>query len=463
MNVCTTSKQALLGWPEEGYSLCPGHTPATVIVITTLYCLTFVASVLSNGFLIFALSQTSRSLQCRNYIVVSQCVSDLLVTLLCMPDTMASRLTASWHLGEAWCRASPLLHVLAVAASTYSLMMLSLDRCLAMKSPKMFNQGERSRVAVRMTVAVWVAAAAVASPLLFAFQLVPAAGGGGGAVCAERWPWPLAGRLYRAALLLLVIVAPCGVVAVCHTLVSRNLRTANSLAAGERRPPGPAQNSVIIMSRNAHAGLTPKVVQRDDSDDASLELVRLRPDGGGGGGRRSGTTRLGARRYPSERPPRCRPPLLRSTSSYSLKTRQQLANTLVVLVVVFAACWLPFTLAGLAHLAYASRPTALLMPFALLLGHAHSAVNPVVYSLVHRASLTQVQRSLRVPRLRMSGNRWRSALALLRRPATRRCDSPVSSTNLGTLGPFHPRYLPARNLLNVDPVVEERRTSQFFH
>ncbi|KAF0289401.1 Cholecystokinin receptor type A [Amphibalanus amphitrite] len=462
MNVCTTSKQELLGWPEEGYNLCPGYMPATVIVITTLYCLTFVASVLSNGFLIFALSQTSRSLQCRNYIVVSQCVSDLLVTLLCMPDTMVSRLTASWHLGEAWCRASPLLHVLAVAASTYSLMMLSLDRCLAMKSPKMFNQGERSRVAVRMTVAVWVAAAAVASPLVFAFQLVPAGGGGAAEVCAERWPWPLAGRLYRAALLLLVIVAPCGVVAVCHTLVSRNLRTANSLATGERRPTGGAQNSVIIMSRNAHAGLTPKVVQRDDSDDASLELVRLRTDGSGGG-RRSGRARLGGRRSPGERPPRCRPPLLRSTSSYSLKTRQQLANTLVVLVVVFAACWLPFTLAGLAHLAYASRPTALVMPFALLLGHAHSAVNPVVYSLVHRASLTQVQRSLRVPRLRAAGSRWRAALTLLRRPAARRCESPVSSTNLGNLGPFHPRYLPARNLLNVDPAIEERRTSQFFH
>ncbi|XP_037079573.1 5-hydroxytryptamine receptor 1D-like [Pollicipes pollicipes] len=284
MNACTISKQALLGWPEDGYSLCPGHTPVTVIVLTALYCFTFLASVLANGFLIFALSQTSKSLQCRNYIVVSQCASDMLVTLLCMPDTVASRLSASWQLGEAWCRASPLLHVLAVAASTYSLMMLSLDRCLAMKSPKMFNQGERRRLA-----------------------------------------------------------------------------------------------------------------------------------------------------------PRCRPPLLRSTSSYSLKTRQQLANTLVVLVVVFAACWLPFTLAGLAHLVYASRPTALLLPFALLLGHAHSAVNPVVYSLVHRASLTQVQRSLRVPRL------------------------PVSSTNLGNLGPFHPKYLPARNLLNPNPVVEERRTSQFFH
>lgn len=461
MNVCSTSKVALLGWPERDLSVCPDGVPAAVLVLTLLYVLTFLVSIISNGMLMCALWQTSRSLQCRSYIVVSQSASDLLVTLVCVPDTVLSRLTPRWLLGEAWCRASPPLHVLAVAASTCSLMMLSMDRCLAMKSPKMFNQGARSRLAAKLTAAVWTVAATISAPLLFAFRLVP---GPSGPVCQERWSWPLAGRAYHAVLLLLVVVAPCAVVAVCHTMVSRNLRSANSLASisggagGQAPPPG----GVIIMSRQARAGaLAPRLLQRTDSGD---EAATSGPRASASSPARCSSTWRPFQRQREQcgGASRSRPPLLRSTSSYSLRARQQLANVLVILVVAFAACWLPFTLAGLTHLLYANRVTSAVLPFALLLGHAHSAVNPIVYSLIHRSSLTQVQRSLPRPRLG-GGARWRRAVARFRRPPPQP-PSPVSSTNLGNLGAFHPRFLPDRNMLHPGPAIaEDGRTSHFFH
>jgi len=51
----------------------------------------------------------------------------------------------------------------------------------------------------------------------------------------------------------------------------------------------------------------------------------------------------------------------------------------VTIVVVFVASWLPYNVVSLRVDLSLDAGEARILPFALWLGHAHSAVNPVVY------------------------------------------------------------------------------------
>ena len=65
-------------------------------------------------------------------------------------------------------------------------------------------------------------------------------------------------------------------------------------------------------------------------------------------------------------------------------SRKRAARMLIALVVVFILCWLPYSITSLCiDLTESAKPVDVL-PFALWLGHAHSAINPAMYWLMNR-------------------------------------------------------------------------------
>jgi len=61
------------------------------------------------------------------------------------------------------------------------------------------------------------------------------------------------------------------------------------------------------------------------------------------------------------------------------RSRRSVVRLLVTIVVVFVASWLPYNVVSLRVDLNLDAGEARILPFALWLGHAHSAVNPVVY------------------------------------------------------------------------------------
>lgn len=79
-------------------------------------------------------------------------------------------------------------------------------------------------------------------------------------------------------------------------------------------------------------------------------------------------------------------------------TRQRLAplkkaaRLVIILICVFMICWLPYnTISTLADLSEDALLTQAL-PFVLLLGHAHSAINPLLYWSLNKRFRESVQR-----------------------------------------------------------------------
>lgn len=152
-----------------------------------------------------------------------------------------------------------------------------------------------------------------------------------------------------------------------------------------------------------------------------------------------------------------KPPLTKQASRQSLHSRRRLANMLVALVVVFATCWLPYVIIKI----YSVDPNAninliqTLLPFCLLLGHTHSAINPIVYWFLNRQSI-----NLAV----CCGHWWVRTGSTsgdkgnFRFLPTKEKDRRPSSTNEAALGIFHPRYTVPKHKSKT----QARESSQYY-
>ncbi|PNF23169.1 hypothetical protein B7P43_G03666 [Cryptotermes secundus] len=375
--------------------------------------------------------------------------------------------------------ASASSQILPVTASLLSLSALSVDRYASVKQPRAFSQLRPRRHAMIITmVFVWGGAALTSSPVV----VVNFAGTGG--QCEETWASPIWRTSFNVCHLGLMYLAPCLTVAVCHFAVGHKLCEVSLTAAAARgQLPLPMPilrrpKHVIIVASLANDAPSKVVPYRggdnqgdeDSSDNEGLafqiraDLDDLRPRhssqkkrrqtlGSENGplklnklqrATRSERTIIRANRRLRRPPPPCpRPPLVKTASRQSLHSRRHLAHMLAFQVAVLAVCWLPYV--GCALCVELCPPSDVVtanavLPFCLLLGHAHSAINPALYWLLNR-------QSLQLPGCTGSQHRLLSGkLRLFRLPDLHRnaAAAAPSSTNEAALGPFHPRYVNLR-------------------
>ena len=64
--------------------------------------------------------------------------------------------------------------------------------------------------------------------------------------------------------------------------------------------------------------------------------------------------------------------------------RKRVARMLIVLIGVFLVCWLPYNICSLSLDLKLNFRDTLVLPFTVWFGHAHSAINPILYWFLNR-------------------------------------------------------------------------------
>ncbi|XP_039277198.1 cholecystokinin receptor type A isoform X2 [Nilaparvata lugens] len=250
-----------------------------------------------------------------------------------------------------------------------------------------------------------------------------------------------------------VYVVPGLTVAACHHVVGHKLYAVSLVAAaanGDIPLPMPIlgrQKEVIIVA-SLQPDLPSKTMQRHNKEG----------DGDEADDRRKRSTSR-HKSLKSSESGRSKPPLTKQMSRQSLNSRRRLANMLVALVVVFATCWLPYVVLKI----YSVDPSAddaliqSLLPFCLLLGHTHSAINPIVYWFLNRQSVN-LTAACCGPLWTRNGSHSGSKGNFRFLAAHKDRDRRPSSTNEAALGIFHPRY----TVPKPRPRTQPRESSQFY-
>ncbi|KAL4706232.1 hypothetical protein ACJJTC_013775, partial [Scirpophaga incertulas] len=269
-----------------------------------------------------------------NIFLVNLSVADLLVTLFCMPVQIAKSVTLIWYFGEVMCKTVNFLQGVAVASSVFTITAMSVDRYLAitqsLRQPWMPSRGG----ACSLLALMWLLALAIFAPLL-------------AVTAVEREMVPLLSSTRNGSVLVDRTIEFC--TEKWPDSIRKELFGAFSFILVYAVPGSIVVVSYSLMGRRLCSVLPPF----DQTEGSANSQQRLR----------------------------------------IVRERKRVALILLLLAVLFAMCWLPYNILQLLIDVNAVEVESVssVLPYTLLLGHANSAINPIVYCLMTR----NFRRSLR--------------------------------------------------------------------
>ncbi|XP_015116536.1 tachykinin-like peptides receptor 86C [Diachasma alloeum] len=169
-----------------------------------------------------------------NYLLVNLSIADLMMTLLNCVFNFIFMLNSDWPFGVLYCTVNNFVANVTVASSTFTLVVISFDRYMAIMRPLHHHMSRRRTIAA--LILIWVASALLAMPcLLYSTTMTKRySNGKSRIVCYVLWPDGdyLNSRseyIYNLIFLGVTYLIPMTVMAVCYTLMGRNLWGSKSI------------------------------------------------------------------------------------------------------------------------------------------------------------------------------------------------------------------------------------------
>ncbi|CAI4227796.1 unnamed protein product [Auanema sp. JU1783] len=211
------------------------------------YCLLCVCSVYGNSLVILVILYFRRLRTATNILILNLAIADLLIAVFCMPFSYWAVLIFDdqrWIFGPAMCSLLSFLQGVAVFLSSWTLVVISFDRWMAIMfvlSPRM--RLTRSR-AVYLVLATWFFSTVMALPLLFVTRSQPR---NDVIMCDEDWTIFTNNAekyqsYYNTAVLILQYVVPQTVLIITYTFIG--MKMWNS------RIPTSISSKKIVMERH---------------------------------------------------------------------------------------------------------------------------------------------------------------------------------------------------------------------
>ncbi|XP_038210652.1 neuropeptide FF receptor 2-like [Zerene cesonia] len=302
-------------------------------VLIALYVPIILVSLVSNILLIVVAVKCNYTKNVTNIFLVNLSAADLLVTGICMPIQLSKAITLVWYYGETVCKIVNYIQGVAVAASVFTLTAMSVDRWLSIAPEPRLRPPGRKQALLLLTL-LWVFALFIFIPLLMVASV-------------RRETVPVISQTYLNISIETKDVYFC---------------TEEWPSPGSRKQFGTFSftlvyaipGSITILSYACMGRTLCSVRPPFDIDEGNVSMQQ--------------GLRL-------------------------MKERKRVAWILLLLAVLFALCWLPYNIMQLLldiNLVNTKDLSAFL-PYALFVGHANSAINPIVYCLMTR----NFQRSVR--------------------------------------------------------------------
>ncbi|CAG9784794.1 unnamed protein product [Diatraea saccharalis] len=293
-------------------------------VLITLYVPVILFSLVANIVLIVVAVKCNYTKNVTNIFLVNLSAADLLVTGICMPIQLSKAITLVWFYGETVCKIVSYIQGVAVAASVFTLTTMSVDRWLSISpEPRLRPPGRKQ--ALMLLSLLWIAALLIFIPVLWVATV-------------QRVAVPIISKTYK-------------------TISTRDVHFCTEDWPGyeSRKQFGTFSftivyaipGSITILSYACMGRTLCSVRPPFDIDEGNISMQQ--------------GLRL-------------------------MKERKRVAWILLLLAVLFALCWLPYNIMQLLLDFNAVNPKDLSMflPYALFIGHANSAINPIVYCLMTR-------------------------------------------------------------------------------
>ncbi|XP_004850603.1 5-hydroxytryptamine receptor 1D [Heterocephalus glaber] len=145
----------------------PGILQVLKISLVVVLSIITLATVLSNAFVLTTILLTRKLHTPANYLIGSLATTDLLVSILVMPISIAYTTTRTWSFGQILCDIWVSSDITCCTASILHLCVIALDRYWAITDALEYSKRRTAGHAAAMIAAVWVISICISIPPLF--------------------------------------------------------------------------------------------------------------------------------------------------------------------------------------------------------------------------------------------------------------------------------------------------------
>lgn len=138
------------------------------IGVPILFGIIGIVGLIGNALVVVVVLFNDQMRNTTNILILNLAVSDLLFVVFCVPFTAVDYVTSVWPFGNQWCQTVQYLIVVTVNASTFTLVLMSLDRYLAVVHPIASREWRTERNTVLACALVWTVVVFVSLPAWFA-------------------------------------------------------------------------------------------------------------------------------------------------------------------------------------------------------------------------------------------------------------------------------------------------------
>ncbi|XP_052902512.1 allatostatin-A receptor [Anopheles moucheti] len=129
----------LLNYTFENEALYHVNTSTIERIVSMMVPVFFgfigLAGLLGNGLVVLVVAANQSMRSTTNLLIINLAAADLLFVVFCVPFTAVDYVLPEWPFGEYWCKFVQYMIVVTAHASAYTLVLMSLDRFLAVVHP----------------------------------------------------------------------------------------------------------------------------------------------------------------------------------------------------------------------------------------------------------------------------------------------------------------------------------------
>nr|XP_020458795.1 orexin receptor type 2 [Monopterus albus] len=311
-------------------------------VLIVAYIVVFFVSLIGNSLVCFAVWKNRHMRTVTNYFIVNLSFADVLVTIICLPASLVVDITETWFFGNMLCKVVPYLQTISVSVSVLTLSCIAQDRWYAICHPLMFKStAKRARQSIAL---IWVVSCIIMIPQAIVMEsssLLPELTNKTSlfTVCDEHWGAEIYPKVYHTCFFIVTYFAPLclmvlAYIQICHKLWCQQI---------------PGSTSALQKWRSIQCSAPPpgqSVSVRVRTSTASAEIKQVR-------------------------------------------ARRKTARMLMVVLFVFALCYLPISVLNVMKRVFGTFKNAndretvyAWFTFSHWLIYANSAANPIIYNFL---------------------------------------------------------------------------------
>lgn len=137
-------------------------------VVPVFFGLIGLTGLLGNALVVLVIVSNRSMRSTTNVLIINLAMADLLFVVFCVPFTAIDYMMEMWPFGDLWCKIVQYLIVVTSNASIYTLVLMSLDRFLAVVYPIASRAWRTEKNTTRACTVMWVVILTAGLPAWFA-------------------------------------------------------------------------------------------------------------------------------------------------------------------------------------------------------------------------------------------------------------------------------------------------------